>query len=99
MSIRRNHPMADRLAIYRQIDRFDPFASFERKPAMIPRIDLSTGRPRLTLVDECGTQRVYTMEEEDLCQLQRSIILAQKTLNAAWQDQIAAREEDQIQVP
>jgi hypothetical protein len=91
--------MADLLSLYRQIDRFDPFASFERKPAMIPRIDLSTGRPRLTLVDECGTQRVYTMEEEDLCQLQRSIILAQKTLNAAWQDQIAAREEDQIQVP
>jgi hypothetical protein len=91
--------MADRLSLYREIDRFDPFASFERRPAMIPRIDLSTGRPRLTLVDECGTQRVYTMEEEDLCQLQRSIILAQKTLNAAWQDQIAAREEDQIQVP
>jgi hypothetical protein len=85
--------MADRLAIYRQIDRFDPFASFERKPAMIPRIDLSTGRPRLTLVDECGTQRVYTMEEEDLCQLQRSIILAQKQLNAAWEDRIAALEQ------
>jgi hypothetical protein len=92
--------MADRLAIYRQIDRFDPFASFERRPAMIPRIDLSAGRPRLTLVDECGTQRVFTLEEEDLCQLQRSIILAQKTLNAAWQDQIAARDEDRtIQVP
>jgi hypothetical protein len=84
--------MADRLAIYRQIDRFDPFASFERKPAMIPRIDLSAGRPRLTLVDECGTQRVYTMEEEDLCQLERSIILAKKQLNAAWQDRIAAEE-------
>jgi hypothetical protein len=92
--------MADRLAIYRQIDRFDPFASFERKPAMIPRIDLSTGRPRLTLVDECGAQRVYTMEEEDLCQLQRSIILAQKQLNAAWQDRIASLEErPEIQVP
>jgi hypothetical protein len=92
--------MVDRLTIYREIDRFDPFASFERRPAMIPRIDLSIGRPRLTLVDECGVQRVYTMEEEDLCQLQRSIILAQKQLNAAWQDQIAAREEDRtIQVP
>jgi hypothetical protein len=92
--------MVDRLTIYREIDRFDPFATFERRPAMIPRIDFSTGRPRLTLVDECGTQRVYTMEEEDLCQLQRSIILAQKQLNAAWQDQIAAREEDRtIQVP
>jgi hypothetical protein len=32
------------------------------------------------------------MEEEDLCQLQRSIILAQKQLNAAWQDRIAAEE-------
>jgi hypothetical protein len=42
---------------------------------------------------------VFTLEEEDLCQLERSIILAKKTLNAAWQDQIAAREEDQIQVP
>jgi hypothetical protein len=92
--------MADRLAIYRAIDRFDPFASFERKPAMIPRIDLSTGRPRLTLVDECGTQRVYTMEEEDLCQLERSIILAKRTLNSAWQDRIAALEEERvIQVP
>jgi hypothetical protein len=92
--------MADRLAIYRAIDRFDPFASFERKPAMIPRIDLSTGRPRLTLVDECGTQRVYTLEEEDLCQLERSIILAKRTLNAAWQDRIAALEERvEISVP
>jgi hypothetical protein len=92
--------MADRLSLYREIDRFDPFATFERKPAMVPRIDLSTGRPRLTLVDECGAQRVYTMEEEDLCQLERSIILAKKMLNAAWQDRIAALEEHpEISVP
>jgi hypothetical protein len=92
--------MADLLSLYRQIDRFDPFASFERKPAMIPRIDLSTGRPRLTLVDECGTQRVYTMEEEDLCQLERSIILAKRQLNAEWEDRIAALEQlDEPPVP
>jgi hypothetical protein len=92
--------MADRLGLYRAIDRFDPFASFERKPAMIPRIDLSTGRPRLTLVDECGAQRVYTMEEEDLCSLERSIILAKKMLNATWEDRIAALEErPEIAVP
>jgi hypothetical protein len=92
--------MVDRLTIYREIDHFDPFASFERKPAMIPRIDLSAGRPRLTLVDECGTQRVFTLEEEDLCQLERSIILAKKMLNAAWEDRIAALEErPEISVP
>jgi hypothetical protein len=91
--------MADRGALYRAIDRFDQFAEFETRPQMIPRIDISMGRPRLKVVDGDGRQRVFTLEEEDLCQLERSIILAKKMLNAAWEDRIAALEERVIQVP
>jgi hypothetical protein len=73
--------MADRLAIYRQIDRFDPFASFERDvkqttPQMVPRIDMSIGRPRLVLVDEDGKQLCFTMRPLDLHRIAQSAYAA-----------------------